>query len=129
MLTKAQMVFPGLVVVFVWFAPESPRWLYAHDRREEAIAVLVKWHGDGSPESAWVRLQIAEYEEFLNTEGSVSDIQETGMLRRGMLTGSANDRIESSGTTVLCSTVAAVVTASHAIVPLQSLHNGLATLS
>lgn len=64
------MLFSGLIVLFVWFVPESPRWLYAHGKRDQAIAVLTKWHGYGNPESVWVKLQIAEYEEFLNTSGT-----------------------------------------------------------
>lgn len=66
------MVFPGLIVLFVWFIPESPRWLYVHNKREKATATLAKWHGNGNPESIWVKLQIGEYEEFLNTNGAVS---------------------------------------------------------
>ncbi|KAJ9629501.1 hypothetical protein H2203_001875 [Taxawa tesnikishii (nom. ined.)] len=65
-----QLVFPGLIVLFVYFIPESPRWLYVHNKREKAIATLTKWHGYGNPESAWVKLQLAEYEEFLNMDGA-----------------------------------------------------------
>ncbi|KAK4500970.1 hypothetical protein PRZ48_006776 [Zasmidium cellare] len=65
-----QMVFPGLIVLFVWFIPESPRWLFVHNKREAAISTLAKWHGNGNADSAWVRLQVAEYEEFLNTNGA-----------------------------------------------------------
>jgi MFS family permease len=67
-----QLFFPGLIVLFVWFIPESPRWLYVHNKREKAIATLTKWHGLGNPDSVWVSLQIAEYEEFLNLNGAVS---------------------------------------------------------
>lgn len=65
-----QMVCPGLICIFALFAPESPRWLYANHRRDEAVATLTKWHGFGNRNSAWVTLQIGEYEEFLNTNGA-----------------------------------------------------------
>ncbi|KAM0715174.1 hypothetical protein Q7P37_009639 [Cladosporium fusiforme] len=65
-----QMFFPGLIVLFAWFIPESPRWLYVNNKREKAEAVLTKYHGYGNRESAWVRLQLEEYEAFLNMEGS-----------------------------------------------------------
>ncbi len=64
------MFFPGLVLFFVWFIPESPRWLYVHNKRDKAAATLTKWHGHGNPDSEWVKLQLAEYEEFLNTTGA-----------------------------------------------------------
>jgi len=31
--------------------------------------MLTKWHGNGNPESPWVKLELAEYEEFLNMDG------------------------------------------------------------
>lgn len=65
------MVFPGLIILFTWFIPESPRWLFVHNKREKSKAVLTKWHGYGNSESAWVTLQLGEYEEFLNTNGAV----------------------------------------------------------
>jgi MFS family permease len=36
-----QMIFSGIVILGVLFLPESPRWLVAHDRQEEALAVMV----------------------------------------------------------------------------------------
>lgn len=65
-----QMACPAIICLFVYFIPESPRWLYANNKREAALATLTKWHGKGNPESAWVKLQIAEYEDFLNLDGS-----------------------------------------------------------
>lgn len=44
----------------VLFFPESPRWLIMKDRREEAVAVLAKYHGDGNPQAPIVELQIRE---------------------------------------------------------------------
>ncbi|CAK1358420.1 Lactose permease [Cercospora beticola] len=65
-----QMVFPGLIAIFVWFIPESPRWLFVNNKRSKAIEVLTKWHGYGNPDSAWVKLEVSEYEEYLNTNGA-----------------------------------------------------------
>jgi len=65
-----QMLFPALIVIFGLFIPESPRWLYVNHKRDQAVAVLTKYHGYGNRESAWVKLQLEEYESYLNMEGS-----------------------------------------------------------
>ncbi|KAM3424023.1 hypothetical protein BST61_g11426 [Cercospora zeina] len=65
-----QMGFPGIIALFVWFIPESPRWLFVNNKRSQAVDVLTKWHGYGNPNSAWVKLEISEYEESLNTNGA-----------------------------------------------------------
>ena len=51
---------------FVLFFPETPRWLVMHDRREEAIAILAKYHGDGDAQSPLVTLQINEIVEDMS---------------------------------------------------------------
>lgn len=65
-----QLVFPSFIILFIWFAPESPRWLYVHGKTQQAKDVLTKWHGYGNPESAWVKLQLSEYEEHLELDGA-----------------------------------------------------------
>lgn len=65
-----QMMFPGIVVLFFWFLPESPRWLYTHGQRAKAAAFLAEHHGSGNPESEWVKLQLVEYEEHLEMNGA-----------------------------------------------------------
>ena len=68
-----QMVFPGLIIVFAFFLPESPRWLYTRGKTQKAIDTLTYWHGNDNRESVWVRLQLAEYESYLEMDGSVSE--------------------------------------------------------
>ncbi|UKZ47587.1 hypothetical protein TrVGV298_001810 [Trichoderma virens] len=47
-----------------------PRWLYVHNKKDQAKAVLTKYHGNGNPDSAWVQLQLFEYEQLLNMDGA-----------------------------------------------------------
>lgn len=65
-----QALFSGLIIIFVWFLPESPRWLYVHNKKDQAKAILTKYHGNGNPDSAWVQLQLFEYEQLLNMDGA-----------------------------------------------------------
>ena len=71
--TWLQCTFPGLICLFCFVIPESPRYLFASNKRDQAIAILTKWHGYGNPNSPWVTLQIQEYEEYLILNGAVSD--------------------------------------------------------
>ncbi|EEU34432.1 uncharacterized protein NECHADRAFT_87037 [Fusarium vanettenii 77-13-4] len=58
-------VLPSLLQLsFIWFIPESPRFLIANDRTEEALAILVKYHAEGDENSPFVS---AEYEEITET--------------------------------------------------------------
>ncbi|KAL7790753.1 general substrate transporter [Trichoderma ceciliae] len=70
LITWLQALFSGLIILFCMFLPESPRWLYVHNKKEAAKAVLTKYHGNGNPESAWVTLQLFEYEQALNLDGA-----------------------------------------------------------
>ncbi|ATZ50894.1 hypothetical protein BCIN_06g03640 [Botrytis cinerea B05.10] len=63
--TLVQAGIPAIVMVLILFFPESPRWLIAHDRREEALAVFAKYHGDGDEQSPIVQLQYHEIIEQL----------------------------------------------------------------
>lgn len=68
--TWIQLVFPSIVAVSCLFFPETPRWLYAHGKKERAVKVLTKYHGDGDESSPFVVMQLLEIEESIDLNGS-----------------------------------------------------------
>jgi hypothetical protein len=65
-----QLMFACIIFGAAYFLPESPRWMYVNNKQEEAKDMLIKFHGDGNPDSEWVKLQLNEYEELLEMDGA-----------------------------------------------------------
>ncbi|KFZ19707.1 hypothetical protein V501_00546 [Pseudogymnoascus sp. VKM F-4519 (FW-2642)] len=55
-----QMVCPGIVCLGVLFCPESPRWLIAKDRHEEARRIITTYHVNGDESHPLVALEMEE---------------------------------------------------------------------
>ncbi|OHE97123.1 hypothetical protein CORC01_07564 [Colletotrichum orchidophilum] len=65
-----QLFTSGIVVIFVFFLPESPRWLVANDRHEEAAKILTQLHGEKDPNHPIVQLQMKEMMAQISNEAS-----------------------------------------------------------
>jgi sugar porter (SP) family MFS transporter len=65
-----QMITSGIVCIGVFFLPESPRWLMAQDKHDEAAKVLAKYHGDGRLDHPIVQLQMKEMSTSIAIDGS-----------------------------------------------------------
>jgi len=55
-------------LAFIWFIPESPRWLISKERNEEALQMLGKYHANGDVNNATVQFEYAEIKETLRLE-------------------------------------------------------------
>ncbi|KAL2114055.1 hypothetical protein VUR80DRAFT_1058 [Thermomyces stellatus] len=101
-------ICPSLVqITVVFLLPESPRYLIAHDRDEEAAAILVKYHAEGDRDSLLVKAEIAQIRETIKTEMEVSKqswlelVKTAGMRRRVIVSAFIGLFTQLSGNTLL----------------------------
>ncbi|GJN89026.1 hypothetical protein Rhopal_002000-T1 [Rhodotorula paludigena] len=66
--TMLQAIGPAVITVGMWFCPESPRWLVAVGRREQAHRVLANQHANGKMDDALVLRQLQDIDEAIERE-------------------------------------------------------------
>ncbi|KAJ7129330.1 general substrate transporter [Mycena epipterygia] len=65
-----QIVAAGILAIFSFLLPESPRWLLSVGRKEEALHILARYHGNDDPNSPLVQLEWREFEESIKLNAS-----------------------------------------------------------
>jgi len=63
-----QALAPAIVLVHLWFIPESPRWLIDHDRSDQALKILADEHANGDVNDELVQYEYNEICQALQTE-------------------------------------------------------------
>lgn len=66
--TIGQGVPSVIQLIFLFWIPESPRWLMAKDRSDEALNILAKYHANGNMHDATVQFEYVEIKETLRIE-------------------------------------------------------------
>ncbi|KAK1234333.1 hypothetical protein PQX77_002472 [Marasmius sp. AFHP31] len=89
-------VLPSLMQIsFIFFLPESPRFLIKHGRGEEAFDILAKYHAEGDRESEFVKAEYVQIEKTLQLEEETAastswrELFATSGMRRRLLVGAA----------------------------------------
>lgn len=72
-------IMPSLVqIVFIYWVPESPRWLIFKGRNDEALNMLAYYHAGGDVSNATVQFEYKEIRETITLETTV--VKETSYL-------------------------------------------------
>lgn len=56
------------ILIAVQFVPETPRYLFAKGREEEAFEFMVKYHGNGDPHDQLVQFEFEEMKTAIRKE-------------------------------------------------------------
>jgi hypothetical protein len=54
--------------MFIYFCPESPRWLVENGKVEQAVEVLVKYHANGDSSDPLVEVELAEIQQAIEID-------------------------------------------------------------
>lgn len=70
---SALQALPSVMqLAFIWFVPESPRWLVNKGRDEQALNTLAYYHADGNAEDPLVKFEFQEIKAAIEFDKTVA---------------------------------------------------------
>lgn len=89
-----QLVPSLFQVTFMYWCPESPRWLISRDRSDEAYELIMKIHSEGDNGEEFAKLEFAQIQSTIQQEKELASsfvwadvVRDAPMRRRFMLAG------------------------------------------
>lgn len=108
---------PSLIqLATVFMIPESPRWLVAKDRQEEALELLIKIHAEGDASDPLPHAEFAEIKKALEIEnaerkrGWLEVLQSPAMRRRALVSGFLGVFCQFSGNALISNYLVKILT-------------------
>jgi hypothetical protein len=80
-----QMVPAILLLIGLFFLPESPRWLARKDRWDDCMAVLTLVHGKGNGNLPFVQAEFNEIKDMCEFERRNADVTYLELLKPNMI--------------------------------------------
>ncbi|KAJ9660188.1 hypothetical protein H2198_002694 [Neophaeococcomyces mojaviensis] len=69
--TIVQLAPSVIQILFIFFVPESPRWLIAHGKEEKALHILANVHANGNVEDEMIQCEYVEIRDTIKLEKEV----------------------------------------------------------
>jgi hypothetical protein len=67
-ITLLQLLPSAIQICFIYWVPESPRWLIAKERHDEALNMLAYYHAGGNRNNATVQFEYREIKDTIRME-------------------------------------------------------------